>query len=370
MYNALKTMFDQSMSREGHKVITYITKEVFTCFFRRNNDNSNSKDSMVMYYPVGSPVKAGTLLSYGGYTYLTLNQETAENDVYYKSAVIKTNGNINTHSLSVNNLPFYGDGVNNALTSDTAFISVIGGNVEITTEDCAASRALAIDDLFNEWGRTWKINNLYYIDGICHIVLEVNADVEPTYEYRLDLSELAVLNVKPGDSDSITATAYVNGTEYENATINFTSSNDEIAAIDANGNISYLAEGEVCFTAMWIEQNLSRQTETVIVAAEPAGDEIGIYVQAIDEIFFGFPETLTYYGTRGGVRDDTIPVAFKVENIADSYAKKISITDNGNHTIDVEASGSVMVNKTFDLVGYNEEYGVEFRQNIKISSMF
>ncbi len=370
MNDVVKMMFDQSMHREGHTVTTYLTQERFTCFFRKANDNANSKDSMVMYYPVGSPVKAGMLLSYGGYTYLALNQETAENNVYFKSAIIKTNGNINTHSLSVNNLPFYGDGVNNALSAETANISIISGNVEITTEDCAASRALEIDDLFNEWGRTWKITNLFYIDGICHIVLEVNADVEPTYEYRLDLTELAVLNVEPGDTDVITATAFINDTEYSDAVIGYNSSNNEIATIDSNGNISYLAEGEVYFTATWDEHDITQQTEIVTVMAEPASDEVAIYVQAIDEIFFGFPETLTYYATRGGVRDDTIPVTFKAENIAASYAKKITITDNGNHTIDVEASGSTMVGKTFDLVGYNEEYGVEFRQNIKISSMF
>lgn len=78
---------------------------------------------------------------------------------------------------------------------------------------------------------------------------------------------------------------------------------------------------------------------------------------------------------RGGVRDDTIPVSFKIENINvtnnyNTYLKKITVTDNGDNTIELSVSGSVMRDKTFDLVAYNEEYETENRQNIKVVSLF
>lgn len=373
--NILSDIFQQSIQRE-HKTVTIRgTGEQFECFFRKSNDNINRRDTMTMFYDVDAPVEVGALLLYGGNTYLTLNKETAENDVYFKSAIIRTNGVINTHSLSVIGLPFYGDNVNNATSTNTTNISLIDGNIEVMTEDNEESRALKVDDLFNEWGRTWKISNLFYIDGICHIVLEVNANVTPKYNYNLILSTLASYNVVPEDTASISATAYCNEIEMTKATIIYSSSNTEVATIDSSGNISYLADGEVYFTATWQEQNISQSTGTVTVASAPADDSVSIYVERLEEICYDFPETLHYYAIRGSVRDDTIPVSFKIENISvtnnyNTYAKKITITDNGDNTIELSVSGSIMRDKTFDLVAYNEEYEVENRQNIKVVSLF
>lgn len=373
--NILSDIFQQSMQRE-HKTVTIRgTGEQFECFFRKSNDNINRRDTMTMFYNVDASVEVGTLLSYGSNTYLTLNKETAENDVYFKSAIIRTNGVINTHSLSVVGLPFYGDNVNNATATNTTNFNLIDGNIEVMTEDNDISRALKVDDLFNEWGRTWKISNLFYIDGICHIVLEVNVNVTPTYNYSVVLSTLASYNVVPEDTASISATAYCNETEMTKASIVYSSSNNEVATIDSNGNISYLADGEVYFTATWQEQNISQSTGTVTVASAPADDSVSIYVERLEEICYDFPETLHYYAIRGSVKDDTIPVSFKIENINvtnnyNTYLKKITITDNGDNTIELSVSGSVMRSKTFDLVAYNEEYEVENRQNIKVVSLF
>lgn len=373
--NILNDIFRQSMQCEHKTITVQETGEQFKCFFRKSNDNINRRDTMTMFYDVDAPVEVGALLLYGGNTYLTLNKETAENDVYFKSAIIRTNGAINTHSLSVIGLPFYGDNVNNATSTNTTNISLIDGNIEVITEDNEESRALKVDDLFNEWGRTWKITNLFYIDGICHIVLEINANVTPTYNYSLVLTNLTSFNVAPEDTAEITATAYCNDIEMKSATIHYSSSNDEVATIDSSGNISYLADGEVYFTATWQEQNVSESTGTVTVASAPADDSVTIYVEQLDEICYDFPETIHYYAIRGGVRDDTIPVSFKIENISvtnnyNTYLKKITIIDNGDNTIELAVNGSVMRGKTFDLVAYNDEYEVEYRQNIKIISLF
>ncbi len=375
MNNIVKRVFDDSMKREGKTIRVLYTGSTFTGFFRRNNDSTNQEDTMILYYPIDAPVRAGNIITFANNQYILLNKETAENETYFKSAVMKTNGIINTHNLSVSGLPFYGDGLNNALADDGNYISLVNGNVKIITEDCQASRSIEINDKLNEWGRTFRVENIYYIDGIAHLVLQVDADLTPEYEYTLSVSQLSQLNVKPNDTDTISAMVLVNGEEFAGATVSYTSSNNEVAAIDQSGNITYLAEGEVYFTVSCATHNLTYQTETVTVAAEPVNDEVGIYVQSIDELSYDFPETLTYYATRGGVRDDTIPVSFKIENLSvtsnyNVYLKKITVTDNGNNTIDLEASGSIMVNKTFDLVAYNDEYQVENRQNIKIVSMF
>lgn len=374
MNNTLTDIFNEVMQREGQTATALTSGKAFNAFFRKSNDNLNNRDSMIIFYSVDAPVKAGSLIEYKGNTYLLMNQETGENEVYFKSAIARTMGNISTHSLSVVNLPFYGININGATAQGDNNLSIIDGNIEVLTEDCEQSRKLAVNDVFNEWGRTWEIKNLFYIDGICHVILEITADATPTYEYTLVLTDLSVLDVAPGDTASIKATALINNLEVA-VTIEYKSSNEEVATIDAEGNIAYIADGQVQFSALWVEQGLEETTELVTVTTASAGDDITIYVQALPEICYDYEKVLTFYAMRGGVRDDTIPVSFKAENISvvnnyDTYLKRIVITDNGDHTIQLLVNGQQMLGKTFDLVAYNEEYGVEHRQTIKVTSLF
>ena len=370
--NVLSEIFDYSMRHESKTITEKYSGETFKAFFRKSNDGQQTKDSMTMYYYHDAPVSIGSIISFAGNDYLLLNKETWENDVYFKSAVIRCNGVINNHGLTVFDLPCFAESVSSATASENNNISIINGSMEILTSDCSASRALNIDDTFNEWGRTWKIENLYYIDGICHIVIVVNVSiVDPTINYRLELSALSILNVAPGDSAQLTATAYINDREIEDAEIVFSSSDDSVAVIDAAGNISYLADGEVFFSASW--QSEEKKTDTVTVATAPAGDVYDIYVEELPEIADGFEETISYYVVHGGVRDDSIPVSFKAENISNytnqSYwLKKVSLVDNGDHTLTVKADD--VAHHTFELVAYNTEYKLENRQTVKVISLF
>ncbi|MBQ8183965.1 MAG: hypothetical protein IJ025_08735, partial [Clostridia bacterium] len=106
MNNTLTDIFNEVMQREGQTVTALSSGKTFNAFFRKSNDNLNNRDSMIIFYPVDAPVKAGSLIEYKGNTYLLMNQETGENEVYFKSAIARTMGNISTHSLSVVNLPF------------------------------------------------------------------------------------------------------------------------------------------------------------------------------------------------------------------------------------------------------------------------
>lgn len=374
MNNVLSDIFEETMRRERHTATTFTTGEEFECFFRRSNDNLNKHDTMVMYYRVNAPIRVGTLIKFRGYTYIALNRETVENSVYYKSVIIRTNGTVNTHSLSVVNLPFYSDGINNNNATNSTHLSIIDGNAEVLTEDNASSRNLSVNDLFNEWGRTWKISNLFYVDGFCHIILEVNANVTPTYEYKVVLSPLTSVHVMQGDTDSIKATAYIND-EISNSTIEYSSSNEEVAKIDVDGNIEYVGDGEVSFTATWIEQSVSATTDIVSVQSKPESDDVTIYMEKLEEVYNGFESDFSCYALKGGVRDDGIPVAIKAENVRGvsnqtAYLKYIKISNLGNGKFEVLADNLNMLGKTFDLVAYNAEYSVENRQNIKVVSLF
>ena len=372
MLDVVKSMFDKSMQREAKTITLFNDSTIsFQCFFRKSKDGQKQIDTMVMYYPVSAPCSPGVLISYAGNTYVVLNQETAENDVYYKSAVVRTNGIITTNNGSVVGLPIYGSDVKNDNLQYGRIINMIDGNIDVVTEDCSLSRALRIDDLVNMWGRTWKITNLVYVDdGIAHITMEIVEDHEMELDYQISIGELpATVNV--GDVGSIDVVASLNDNVVSGANLIYGSSDDSLATIDANGNISYLSEGEVYFIVTWTDQNITATSGFVNVVAV-ADVTPSIYVTPIEEIAFGFPETLTYYGMIGSERDDSMPIEFKIENFTgDSrLLKKITVTDNGNHTVDLEAEGSSLSGKRFDLVAYNAELGIENRQQVKIVSLF
>ena len=368
MESTLSYMFNESMRREKRVVKTLYSNESFNCFFRKSNDNQDTKDTMIMYYGVDAPVSAGSLLSFEGKTYLVLNKETVENNVYNKSAVIRTNGVINTNSLTVFGLPFYCDGVSDATQTNSTHVSLIDGNMEILTEACNDSHMIAINDTFNEWGRSWKITNIFYIDGMCHIICEVTEDIVVEFNYVLDLTELSALSAAPGESASITATAYVNNSIVD-ATILYASSDPEVATIDSNGMISYLAEGEVYFTATWTEHSITEQTDTVSVIGEVDGDALELYVQSMPELDYARPEDIAYYVTRCGVKVTDIPISFKVEGLSTALTKKVVITVNAD-TISIDLKSSSLVGMTFELVAYNDEYALEHRQSIEVYSSF
>ena len=377
MGDALTAIFYATLKREGKNVERFTTKEKFRAFFRRSNDNNTEKNTMTMYYPVSAPVKIGSLISYKGYHCLVLNQETVENDVYMRSGLVQTNGVINTNNHTVIGLPFWGDtNVNNAMAQTDSHLSTIDGNVTILTEDCPQSRKLSINDTLNEWGRTWQISNIFFIDGICHIALEVIENREPIeVTCTVSISGLDSLNYAPGDIANITATAFMNDTEANDATIIFESSNTDVATISEDGAITFISDGEVYFTAKWVEYDVSYNTDTVTVLTAPVDDSLSIYVAPLEEIDWDFPETLAYYGIRGGTRDDTIPVSFKVENLSvdsnyETWIKKIIVTDNGDHTVTVDVDTDKLRYKTFDLVAYIPDTDVEYRQTIKIVSFF
>lgn len=368
MYNPLDSIFSQTLRRESKTVTATDSGETFQCFFRKNSDTTETRDTMIMYYPVSAPVAVGTLLTFSGNYYLTLNKETAENEVYYKSAVIRTNGTISTQSLSCIGLPIYADDANNTTVTQGTYLTIIDGNIEVLAPDNDLSRALEVNDIFNEYGRTWEVSNIYYVDGIAHIMLEVTADTEISYEYELELGELSSYNVAPGDTDTLTATATCNGTTMSAALI-YDSSDEDVATIDESGNIEYLADGEVYFIVTWADGGISSTTAAVTVLSEASGDEAAIYVTPIDTTYYGFEDVLTYYVTVGGVKVDA-EVTFSIENSTASttLTKKITVTDNGDGTVTLMTDSSQLIGNSFDLVAYCEEYDIENRQTIAIRS--
>lgn len=257
MYSPLESVFEETMKREGQILKTYYYNTEFRAFFRIRNDNENQRETIVIYYDVTAPVHSGTLIMIGKEVFLALNKETVENDVYYKSTMIKCNGIYNDNDGSVSNVPFYSDNVKSSLEVGNNVITMLNGNVELLTEESTISKNVQLGQTFNEFGRTFKVTNLYTIDGITHIIGEVNANVEPNFVYSIVINGTSMESIKINETIQLSAMPYINGNETTGATFNWTSADNSIATVDNTGKVTSLSEGTVKITVTWIEKDVS-----------------------------------------------------------------------------------------------------------------
>lgn len=270
-YDPVSYAFRDSMRREGRECMVWSTKETFHAFFRKDDDANNIEDKIKIYYKKSAPLHPGSVIVVGNKKYIFLNQETEENDIYLKSSAMAINGEVNTNDGDVNGIPVYGYDTKNALADTNNTISVVSGNMEYLAEDNNSSHALKLNQTFNVFGRTWKIENLYYKDGICHVITKVYADVQPTINTYDILIDGLSPEYKVGTSISVKATCEKNGNAVD-GTIEWSVSDDTIATITQDGTVMFIKEGAVNIVAKWFERNLTKESDVINV--KPIGADV------------------------------------------------------------------------------------------------
>lgn len=263
MYTPLETIFEATMEREGRTVTAYTSGNQFQAFMRRNDDGNNYEDRITLFYSVNAPIIQGSLISYGNKIYILVNRETEENHCYYKSSALACNGMITLNDGSIVGIPCYGSSMKDGLIEQNNVISMIDGNMEFVTESNSLSRQLNIGNKFNEFGRTWKIDNIYYKDGVLHIIAEVTANEKPYEKIQIFIDGLNS-SYDVGDTAKLEATLYVNDV-ITTGTVTWKSSDNDTATIDGEGNVSFLKNGCVEFTAYWVEKNAYQSTDVIAI---------------------------------------------------------------------------------------------------------
>lgn len=325
MYSPLETVFEATMQREGRTVTAYTSGNEFQAFMRRNDDGNNFEDRITLFYSVTAPVIQGSLVSYGNKIYILVNRETEENNCYYKSSGLACNGLITLNNGNVIGVPCYAYNMNGSLIDENQIISVIDGNMEFLTESNSLSRQIKIGNTFNEFGRTFKVDNIYYKDGILHLVTEVTVDETPTEHLNIiidGLSDEITYNI--GNSVQLTATLYINNV-ITTGTITWESTNTSVATIDGTGLVTFIANGAVAFKAYWVEKDTQNTTNTVGVGITD------IYTVSISggglPIKMGFARTYTAIlkDKKGNEITGTWEWSFEF-----AYPNTVSFTPNGN----------------------------------------
>lgn len=266
--NAAQTQFERTMKREGRIVTTYTGGTEFRAFFRTRDEHENQRETIIMYYDVTAPVRPGTLVMVGYGVFLALNRETTENDIYYKSTLIKCNGVFNENTGIVHNVPFYCSNMKSSVSVGNNVITMLNGNIELITEENSLSKQIDICQSFNEFGRTFEVTNKYIMDGIVHLIAEVRADQETDFVYTIKIDGFTDLSVPVDSYIQLEVTPYINGNPTTGATFDWKSSDNSIATVDGTGKIRGISEGEAQIIVTWIEKNVSETISITVVNAD------------------------------------------------------------------------------------------------------
>lgn len=206
--NAAQTQFERTMKREGRIVTTYTGGTEFRAFFRTRDEHENQRETIIMYYDVTAPVRPGTLVMVGYGVFLALNRETSENDIYYKSVMVKCNGVFNENTGIVHNVPFYCSNMKSSVSVGNNVITMLNGNIELITEENSLSKQIDICQSFNEFSRTFEVTNKWVEKNVSETIsiTVVNADVPVTPESTYKCNITGNTNLKNGYRRTYTVT--------------------------------------------------------------------------------------------------------------------------------------------------------------------
>lgn len=174
---------------------------------------------------------------------------------------------ITLNNREVIGIPCYASAMKDGLAESNNMLSLINGTMEFITESNSLSRQIKVDDTFNEFGWTYKVNNIYYKDGILHVITEVATNEKPIEHLKIVIDGLSKDTQSVGDTTQLCATLYINNV-ITNGTVTWESTDTSVASIDGTGKVTFLSDGSVSFKAYWVEKDIS-ETSAIVIAGNP-----------------------------------------------------------------------------------------------------
>lgn len=302
MYDTVNSAFTDVLKREGKVITAYSDNTPYNVIFRHNSDKNKLQNTVTIFYSADSNVHVGQLLKYKDKIYLSINQESAENDTYLKSDLLETNAVMNYISGGMEfNVPAYAYDVQSALLQSGNVLSVVGGNTELLAEDNSITKALKINDCFYALGGYWKIDNLIYKDNMTYIYVE-RETTSTTYTVTITAND----SYDRGTTVQFTAIAKADDTVVTNANIVWISSDESKATVDSSGNVTFLANGSVDISAAWQEHNISSK-KSITITEPPV---YGLTITGNDSYVTTDTPTLTATAQKNGVIDSNATITW------------------------------------------------------------
>lgn len=333
--NTLQKQFSDALKREKKFVTTYYNNETVPCLFRRLEDNKNTTNYIQIFYSVDSPIKQGQIITYGGKNFITLNQETVENNVYYKSSLIECN---TTLEIVVNqrmqHIPCYaGDLLSPGLVVSNT-ISVVDGNIELITESTDDVNAIKFDTAFKILGGTYEIINRYIKSGLTYLYVQRTTSIpekEPVFEVELTSDAQYEMDT----TTTLTPVATIDGVLDDDAIFTWSSSDKTIATVDEDGLVTFIGAGNVTIT---VEYNGVTDRVHILVVDAPPAEAFTLSLSATKN-YLWIEDSVTITATlkdSSGSVVDFVPVwTFAITDNYDGEIEKLTITGTATKVVKV-----------------------------------
>lgn len=258
--NTLYSQFKEALTREKNTITSFYSNTTYPVLFRRSDDNKSDTDYSVIFYEVSTPLYQGQLITYKGEHFIIMSKEAVENNVYYKSSILKCNIEFPVLINSVPTLiPFYAYHLGNPKAVETNVLTTIDGTGEIISEATDAVKAIAIDYLINLMGRWFEVTNAYNLNGISHVFMKIG--LAPPDNFILDVTNTGdILDLDGTKTSQITVITKNNTTLLTGQTVTYSSSDSAIATVSSTGLVTGISTGSAIITVTWVEKGI---TETI-----------------------------------------------------------------------------------------------------------
>lgn len=347
MYDTLKNQFQMALNRIGYTAKVNNDKEI-KVILKQYKDRTKAVEHTYLLAEIGE-IQQGDIVEINNVKYLVIHEETNLNNVYNTflmrrirhTAKFVVNGELYTFDCAID------EGMQ---TISNDVIDIMTGKIIVLLQENIDTEKLDVNMRFIKFRQAWKIISITNAEkGIfklyCEkdIINETRDDMkneiadkdkltptEPEHTYSVEISN-PVLKLNTGNTYQLNVVAKDNDVVVDNPTIIYSSDNEAIATVDANGLITAVSAGSVVFTVSFEDA----QTTMSIVIDDPIEEDNFTYeIQGADEIMWNFTETYVVKKFNNGIETDGV---FTFELTGD-YADIVGTTDN---TVDIKAKNSV-----------------------------
>ena len=254
---------------------------------------------------------------------------------------------------------------------------LLSGDLELILEDNSDAKRLTIGGTFNEYGGTYKIKNIMSKNGICHLYCERTADEQPTVNYRLVLSDYNKAYQIPSSTDSglvvvtkLETTAYMNDQIVSNPTIEWLSSNNDVATIAQDGTVTFIKAGIVKFTATWTEHDVEVTTDEITVTEnEP---EVNSWTLSItsrySKMYTNKDIVFTFVTKNDGVKEHLDGLQYEITSDY-SFTFVTEKFDTTANTLTLKTTDNGAIGKKFTLRVYHTAKKLEATKDVTVESL-
>ncbi len=350
--NCTQRQFDAVMKRECITVSDYYDQSItYDVFFRKNNRGTNPQGKVRIFYSQSTPINIGTTFVLKDIPYVVISRDGDEGEVYYTSMAVKCDTSLTTYVSGEGyiTVPFITISDKYTLQNGST-ISLISGNANCYTGLNKYSQSIEVNDTFYNYGGYYKVGNYFWNNGLCYIYM--SREATPADSYTLTYDGDTSFDMSTLDTYQLSYLAMNNLTPVESPTLTYVSSNTEVATVDNDGLITFLASGSTTITTTWTDgDNVTCVTEITVTNGEEAEPTptVTMSISGNTDLKVGFSRSYKAIYTDADSNDvsaDYTTVWTVTPN--DFDASEISIEEDGN-TIKLLVENEDMIDKTIAL---------------------